>query len=113
MLNAVVAPATGSMHGVRHTNPLAIQALSHPTWRAVIQGISVIAVAGLAVVALAPLVRFRRAGPVQRQQLKWFAFVVDGRGVGDAGAPWPRTRACRGRRHPPHRVAAGSDGGSR
>ena len=42
------------------------------------QGISVIAVAGLAVVALAPLVRFRRAGPVQRQQLKWFAFVVGG-----------------------------------
>ena len=35
-----------------------------------------IAVAGLAVVALAPLLRFRRAGPVQRQQLKWFAFVV-------------------------------------
>ena len=28
--------------------------------------------------ALAPLQRFRRAGPVQRQQLKWFAFVVGG-----------------------------------
>jgi hypothetical protein len=32
----------------------------------------------LAVMALAPLQRFRRAGPVQRQQLKWFAFVVGG-----------------------------------
>jgi hypothetical protein len=41
-------------------------------------GIVAVAVAGLAVVALAPLVRFRRAGPVQRQQLKWFAFVVGG-----------------------------------
>jgi hypothetical protein len=28
--------------------------------------------------ALAPLQRFRRAGQVQRQQLKWFAFVVGG-----------------------------------
>jgi hypothetical protein len=78
MLNAVVEPATGSVHGVRHTNPLAIQALGHSTWTAVIQGIVGVAVAGLAVVALAPLVRFRRAGPVQRQQLKWFAFVVGG-----------------------------------
>jgi hypothetical protein len=78
MLNAVVAPATGTVHGVSHTNPLAIQALSHPTWTAVMQGIIAVAVAGLAVVALAPLVRFRRAGPVQRQQLKWFAFVVGG-----------------------------------
>jgi hypothetical protein len=35
-----------------------------------------VAQASLAVVALAPLLRFRRADPVQRQQLKWFAFVV-------------------------------------
>ena len=76
MLFAVVTPATGTMYGVSHTNPLAIQALGHPTWKAVIQGISAITVASLAVVALAPLVRFRRADPVQRQQLKWFAFVV-------------------------------------
>ena len=34
-----------------------------------------VAVAGLAVMAVASLQRFRRAGPVQRQQLKWFAFV--------------------------------------
>jgi hypothetical protein len=37
-----------------------------------------VAVAGLAVMALAPLQRFRRAGLVQRQQLKWFTFVVGG-----------------------------------
>ena len=78
MLDAVVKPATGTRYGVRLTNPLAIQALSYPTWKAVIQGISAITVASLAVMALAPLVRFRRAGPVQRQQLKWFAFVVGG-----------------------------------
>jgi hypothetical protein len=42
------------------------------------EGVLAVAVAGLAVAALAPLQRFRRAGPVQRQQLKWFAFVVGG-----------------------------------
>src|SRR4029453_7422682 len=62
----------------RPPNPPAIQGVSHPTWKAVIQGISAIAVASLAVMALAPLVRFRRAGPAQRQQLKWFTFVVGG-----------------------------------
>jgi MFS family permease len=30
----------------------------------------------LGAAALAPLLRFRRADPVQRQQLKWFAFVI-------------------------------------
>jgi hypothetical protein len=32
--------------------------------------------AALATAALAPLVRFRRAGQLERQQLKWLAFVV-------------------------------------
>jgi hypothetical protein len=77
-LYSLVEPATGTLHGVKHTNPLAIQALDHPAWKAVIQGLTAVAVAALAVVALAPLQRFRRAGPVQRQQLKWFAFVVGG-----------------------------------
>ena len=35
-----------------------------------------LAVATLGAAALAPLLRFRRADPVQRQQLKWFAFVI-------------------------------------
>jgi hypothetical protein len=42
----------------------------------VAQGAVVIAVATLAAAALAPLLRFRRADPMQRQQLKWFAFGV-------------------------------------
>jgi hypothetical protein len=72
-------PASGTWYGgIPHTNPLAIEALRHPSWKAVIQALSTVAVAGLPVVALAPLQRFRRAGPVQRQQLKWFAFVVGG-----------------------------------
>jgi hypothetical protein len=77
-LYSAVEPITTTVHGVKHTNPLAIQALDHPTWKAGIQGVTTVAVAALAVVALAPLLRFRRAGPVQRQQLKWFAFVVGG-----------------------------------
>jgi MFS family permease len=53
-----------------------IQALSHPTWKAVAQGAAAIAVATLAAAALGPLLRFRRADPTQRQQLKWVAFVI-------------------------------------
>jgi hypothetical protein len=78
MLYYLVEPPTGTWYGIPHTNPLAIAALGHPAWRAVIDGVSAVAVAGLAVVALAPLQRFRRAAPSQRQQLKWFAFVVGG-----------------------------------
>ena len=33
-------------------------------------------VANVGAAALAPLLRFRRADPVQRQQLTWFAFVI-------------------------------------
>jgi hypothetical protein len=72
-------PPTGIWYGdIPRTNPLAIEALGHPAWRAIYQAISIVTVAGLAVVALAPLQRFRRASPVQHQQLKWFAFVVGG-----------------------------------
>jgi MFS family permease len=53
-----------------------IQALSHPTWKAVAQGVVAVAVATLAAAALGPLLRFRRADPTQRQQLKWVAFVI-------------------------------------
>jgi len=69
-------PGTTDVQGVAFTNPVAIQALGHASWKAVTQGVLVIAVATLAAAALAPLLRFRRADPVQRQQLKWFAFVI-------------------------------------
>jgi hypothetical protein len=76
ILNNTFAPATTTTYGVRSTNPVGIAALGHPAWKAVAQGAVVIAVATLGPAALAPLLRFRRADPVQRQQLKWFAFVV-------------------------------------
>jgi len=79
MLYGLFEPPTGTWYGgFPQTNPLAIEALRHPAWKAVYQANGTVAVAGLPVVALAPLQRFRRAGPVQRQQLKWFAFVVGG-----------------------------------
>jgi hypothetical protein len=78
MLNGLFEPPTGTHNGVPDTNPLAIAALGHPAWEAVMQADGAVAVSGLAVMALAPLQRFRRAGLVQRQQLKWFAFVVGG-----------------------------------
>jgi hypothetical protein len=79
LLYYLFEPPTGTWYGeIPHTNPLAIEALGHPAWRAVMQGVLTVALAGLAVMALAPLQRFRRAGPVQRQQLKWVAFIVGG-----------------------------------
>jgi hypothetical protein len=79
MLYNLFDPPTGTWYGgIPQTNPLAIEALRHPAWRALIQALSIVTVPALAVVALAPLQRFRRADPVQRQQLKWFAFVVGG-----------------------------------
>jgi hypothetical protein len=76
ILSNAFMPRTTTQQGVRFTNPAAVQALGHPTWKAVAQGAVVIAVATLAAAALAPLLRFRRADPMQRQQLKWFAFGV-------------------------------------
>jgi hypothetical protein len=76
ILNNTFAPGATTTYGVRFTNPMGIQALDHPAWKAVVQGAVVIAVATLGPAALAPLLRFRRADLVQRQQLKWFAFVV-------------------------------------
>jgi hypothetical protein len=76
LLYGLFGPATETLYGVPQTNPLAIAALGHPAAKAVGAGALLVAQVSLAVMALAPLQRFRRAGPVQRQQLKWFAFVV-------------------------------------
>ena len=76
ILSNAFTPRTTTQMGVRFPNPMGVQALGHPGWKVVAQGALVIAIATLGAVALAPLLRFRRAGPVQRQQLKWFAFVV-------------------------------------
>jgi hypothetical protein len=76
ILNIAFTPGRMTLQGLTTTNPMGIAALGHPTWTAVTQGDAVIAVVTLGAAALAPLLRFRRADPVQRQQLKWFAFVI-------------------------------------
>jgi hypothetical protein len=76
ILSNAFAPGTTTQLGVRFTNPMGIAVLGHPGWKAVAQGAAVIAVVTLGAAALAPLLRFRRADLVQRQQLKWFAFVI-------------------------------------
>jgi hypothetical protein len=76
ILDTAFAPVTTTVQDVMLTNPVAVQALAHSGWRAVAQGTLAIAFVTLGAAALAPLVRFRRADPVQRQQLKWFAFVL-------------------------------------
>jgi hypothetical protein len=75
ILYSAFAPAT-TVASVTFPNPVGIQALGHPTWKAVAQGAAAVAVATLAAAALGPLLRFRRADPAQREQLKWFAFVI-------------------------------------
>ena len=76
ILDSAFAPATATVHGVTYTDPVGIPAFGDPAWKAVRQAAVVIAVAALGATALAPLLRYRRADPVQRQQLKWFAFVI-------------------------------------
>ena len=76
LLLALFEPATGTWYGLPHTKLLVIAALGYPAAKAVSAGVFVAAQVSLAVMALAPLQRFRRADAVQRQQLKWFAFVV-------------------------------------
>jgi hypothetical protein len=76
ILSIAFTPGRMTLQGLTTTNPMGIAALGHPVWRAVAQGAAVIAVVTLGAAALAPLLRYRRADPVQRQQLKWFAFVI-------------------------------------
>jgi hypothetical protein len=76
ILDTAFAPVTTTVQDVTLTNPVAVQALTHSGWRAVAQGTLAVAFVTLGAAALAPLVRFRRADPVQRQQLKWFVFVI-------------------------------------
>ena len=76
ILNVAFTPGRMTLQDRSTTNPMGIAALGHSTWKTVFQGVAVIAVITLGAAALAPLLRFRRADLVQRQQLKWFAFVI-------------------------------------
>jgi hypothetical protein len=76
ILDSAFAPVTTPVQDLAFTNPVAIQALARSSWRAVAHGAVAIAVLGLGAATLAPLLRFRHADPVQRQQLKWFVFII-------------------------------------
>ena len=62
--------------GPSEGNPLSVSALLQPAWQLVIQAVNTAALAGIGVAALAPFLRYRRAGYQQRQQIKWVAFAV-------------------------------------
>jgi hypothetical protein len=76
ILSIAFTPGRMTLQGHTTTNPMGIAALGHPSWKAAAQGATVITVVTLGAAALAPLLRFRRADQVRRQQLKWFAFVI-------------------------------------
>jgi hypothetical protein len=76
IFNSAFEPTHDDHSGHRLPQPCAIQALVHPASKVVREGALVIGVANVGAAALAPLLRFRRADPVQRQQLTWFAFVI-------------------------------------
>ncbi len=62
--------------GPSEDNPLSVPALLQPAWQLLGQLVNTAALAGIGVAALAPFLRYRRAGYQQRQQLKWVAFTV-------------------------------------
>jgi hypothetical protein len=73
---------------VRIVNPAGVAALAGPAVQALGNVPSVLAFLALFVgsvaCAMAPFVRRRRAGPIERQQLKWLAFVAGGSGLAGA-----------------------------
>jgi class 3 adenylate cyclase len=76
----LVVLTTASPAGVAALGDPAIQALGNAP--AIL--VTVAALVGAVASALAPFVRRRRAGPIERQQLKWLAFVAGGSGLAGA-----------------------------
>jgi hypothetical protein len=71
LLNALT-PAEGNPEG----NPLAVAALQRPAGQLLLLVANAAGLVALVLSAVAPFLRFRRAGYQQRQQLKWVAFTV-------------------------------------
>jgi hypothetical protein len=71
LLNALT-PAEGDPEG----NPLAVAALQQPAGQLLLLVANAAGLVALVLSAVAPFLRFRRAGYQQRQQLKWVAFTV-------------------------------------
>jgi MFS family permease len=70
------------------SSPAGVTALGDPAIQALGNApailVTLMAVVGVVASALAPLVRRRRAGPIERQQLKWLAFVAGATGLAGA-----------------------------
>jgi hypothetical protein len=81
----VLQPGTIDLGVLTVASPAGVAALGDPAIEKLgdVPGILVtlMAFVGAVACALAPLVRRRRAGPTERQQLKWLAFVAGGSGL--------------------------------
>jgi MFS family permease len=78
ILWVMLRPQPIVFEGTKVPNPLAIQAVAHPgIVGAVLAGLNFLTASAAAFASvLAPFVRWRRAGPQERRQLMWLAFVV-------------------------------------
>ena len=78
ILWVMIRPQPIVFEGTKVPNPFAIQALAHPgVVGVVLAGLNfLVAAAAACASVLAPFVRWHRAGPQERRQLMWLAFVV-------------------------------------
>jgi hypothetical protein len=81
----MLQPGTIDLVVLTIPSPAGVAALGDPAIKALGNApgilVLVLALVGAVACALAPLVRRRRAGPTERQQLKWLAFVAGSSGV--------------------------------
>jgi hypothetical protein len=81
----ILQPGTIDLVVLKTTNPAGVAVLGGPAIKALGAAPSVLvlvmALVGAVASALAPLIRRRRAGPTERQQLKWLAFVAGSSGL--------------------------------
>jgi class 3 adenylate cyclase len=84
----MLQPGTIDLVVVTTPSPAGVATLGDPAIEALGAApailVTVAALVGAVACALAPLVRRRRAGPTERQQLKWLAFVAGGSGLAGA-----------------------------
>ena len=85
---SMLQPGSFDLSGLIIENPAGVAALDDPTVQAVGNVPSILAFltlfVGSVACAMAPFVRRRRAGPIERQQLKWLAFVAAASGLAGA-----------------------------
>jgi hypothetical protein len=85
---SMLQPGPIDLSGVKIANPAGVAALDDPAIQAVGRVPNLLAVltlfVGSVACALAPFVRRRRAQPIERQQLKWLAFVAAASGLAGA-----------------------------